>query len=209
MEARFASIGRPHGKALPIWSKVCLSACGSLAGCWYKKACGIEAVSFYTPLLVRRIPQTSSTTTLVIIMTSAPAPFSVMVAFEPPSSSREGTDAWEQYFESEVLQKWAHHPCLRRYQWKQEKSGWGQLVHLGTRDEERQGGTTLLREFLQSKGFKKSTNHWGAERWDPASENVPAVRIHIIPFLLPERTLLMRQMWSSEGFKYQMDTREY
>lgn len=124
-------------------------------------------------------------------MAATQTSFSVMVAFEPPNASREGTDAWERYFKAEVLEKWETYSCLRSYRWEQEKSGWGKLVHQGRRDEQNRGATTLLQELLVSKGFRKGANPWGSERFEPDSDDIPMVLI-LRAFSINSSTLLMQ-----------------
>ena len=57
-----------------------------------------------------------------------------MVTFKLPFPTSGGTDEWEKFFQSEVLAKRDAHPCLKSYHWRQEKSGWGQLLHKSQRD---------------------------------------------------------------------------
>ena len=103
-----------------------------------------------------------------------------MVAFGPPSHTRRGTDEWEKYFKSEVLEKWDAHSCLKSYRWHQEKSGWGQLLHTGHRDKNNQGATPSLQAFLESLGFRKQKTHWGSSTFDPATDKPPHVIIRRI-----------------------------
>jgi hypothetical protein len=93
-----------------------------------------------------------------------------MVAFNPPSGSADGTEKWESWFKREVLDKKAEHGALTSYNWEQKKPGWGQLVHSGARDAGNRGATSALEALLKEKGFKKGSNHWGAQRFEPETE---------------------------------------
>ncbi|KAF2158937.1 hypothetical protein M409DRAFT_30568 [Zasmidium cellare ATCC 36951] len=112
-----------------------------------------------------------------IDMATSRAAYSVLVAFEPPTASPEGTNAWEQYFKSEILDKWttSYYELSLAFTWE-ERQGHGVFTPVGRYDlAQLPRAVNTLYGLLQSKGFTMTRNMMGT-RFDPCADATPGTQ---------------------------------